>query len=183
MCDTKKERKKKSIEENFILIEYNEVSLLKDNNEISKAKQSENEHSGNNKFLEDDDNDDFEEKLEYDEMFLEQLINQDSELLNAEDNEIEDENIDYEQEPQELENESELHENEIYIIDETSLSPCVIVDIINEKLQTCGMNSKKNILQLVGTWQIDTDSATKFLNEKINLSLWNELPPTFLECL
>ncbi|PKC17135.1 hypothetical protein RhiirA5_369304 [Rhizophagus irregularis] len=160
-----------------------------------------------------------EELLEYDEAFLEQLINQeDPRLLNAEvdnsilmqqlfdiqenkqksnifhaksfiqacktvqneeidecssesDTEIEDENIDYESQE---ENESETHENESHIMDEilsTPLSSCVIIDTINGKLQTCGINSKKNISQLVGTWQIDTDNATKFLDGKINLGV------------
>ncbi|CAB5373715.1 unnamed protein product [Rhizophagus irregularis] len=106
-----------------------------------------------------------EEELEYDETFLEQLINQNSILLDAESNKqsnifhIEnflrvhetvrseeineynsssDDEIDDDNE-QSLKNESESLENEIYIMDEmsTSLSPCAIVDMIDGKLQTC----------------------------------------------
>jgi len=68
-----------------------------------------------------------------------------------------------------------LYENETHILSETSsiilLSPCVIIDTINGVLQTCGKDSKKNISQLVGTWQIDTDITMKFLDEKVDLGV------------
>ncbi|PKC53021.1 hypothetical protein RhiirA1_479428 [Rhizophagus irregularis] len=130
-----------------------------------------------------------EEELEYDETFLEQLINQNSILLDAESNKQSNifhiENFLRAHETQSLKNESESLENEIYIIDEmsTSLSPCAIVDMIDGKLQICGNDSKRCISQLIGTWQIDTSVAAKFLDGKVNLGSWNELPPTFLEHL
>uniref|UniRef100_U9U3Q1 Uncharacterized protein n=1 Tax=Rhizophagus irregularis (strain DAOM 181602 / DAOM 197198 / MUCL 43194) TaxID=747089 RepID=U9U3Q1_RHIID len=98
-----------------------------------------------------------------------------NEYNSSSDDEIDDDN------EQSLKNESESLENEIYIMDEmsTSLSPCAIVDMIDGKLQTCGNDSKRCIFQLIGTWQIDTSVATKFLDGKS----WNELPPTFLEHL
>ncbi|POG71212.1 hypothetical protein GLOIN_2v1774956 [Rhizophagus irregularis DAOM 181602=DAOM 197198] len=140
-----------------------------------------------------------EEELEYDETFLEQLINQNSILLDAESNKqsnifhiknflqahktvrseeineynsSSDDEIDDNNE-QSLKNKSESLENEIYIMDEmsTSLSPCAIVDIIDGKLQTCGNDSKRCIFQLIGTWQIDTSVATKFLDGKVNLGV------------
>lgn len=138
-------------------------------------------------------NDNFEE--EYDEAFLEQLINQEDLMLidsevdnstlmqqifdikankqqfnifhtesfiqahetvrsreidecNSESDDEIDENINND------EQELELYENKTHIINEMSaisLSPCVIIDIINGELQTCSKNSKKNISQLVGT--------------------------------
>ncbi|PKK57244.1 hypothetical protein RhiirC2_798398 [Rhizophagus irregularis] len=98
-----------------------------------------------------------EEELEYNKTLLEQLINQNSILLDAENiesnkqsniftlkifieineyNSSSDDEIDDDNE-QNLKNESESHENEIYIMDKTStsLSLCAIVDIIDGKLQ------------------------------------------------
>ncbi|PKC55471.1 hypothetical protein RhiirA1_475553 [Rhizophagus irregularis] len=118
-----------------------------------------------------------EEELEYDETFLEQLINQNSILLDAESNKQSNifhiENFLRAHETQSLKNESESLENEIYIIDEmsTSLSPCAIVDMIDGKLQICGNDSKRCISQLIGTWQIDTSVAAKFLDGKVNLGV------------
>jgi hypothetical protein len=143
-----------------------------------------------------------EEELEYDETFLEQLINQNSILLDAKNiesnkqsnifhienflwayetvrseeineyNSSSDDEIDDDNE-QSLKNESESLENEIYIMDEmsTSLSPCAIVDMIDGKLQTCSNDSKRCISQLIGTWQIDTSVAAKFLDGKVNLGV------------
>uniref|UniRef100_U9UUX7 Uncharacterized protein n=1 Tax=Rhizophagus irregularis (strain DAOM 181602 / DAOM 197198 / MUCL 43194) TaxID=747089 RepID=U9UUX7_RHIID len=116
-------------------------------------------------------------ELEYDETLLEQLINQNSILLDAENiesnkqsniftlkifmeineyNSSSDDEIDDDNE-QNLKNESESHENKIYIMDETStsLSLCAIVDIIDGKLQTCSR-----------TWQINTSIVAKFLDGK-----------------
>jgi hypothetical protein len=170
------------------------------------------------RFLEEK-NDGFEEKVEYEEEYLEELINQEDpmlldaksnnlmqEIINIQDNgqefnifhsenfiqahqiiqnkemdecnsnsdnEIEEENINKEQE---LGKASELqNEDEEYVMDEipstTPLSPCIIVDIIDGELQTCSKDSKKTISQLVGTWQIDTNVTTEFLNKKINLGV------------
>ncbi|PKC04108.1 hypothetical protein RhiirA5_422743 [Rhizophagus irregularis] len=123
-------------------------------------------------------------ELEYDETLLEQLINQNSILLDAENiesnkqsniftlkifmeinkyNSSSDDEIDDDNE-QNLKNESESHENEIYIMDETStsLSLCAIVDIIDGKLQTCSR-----------TWQINTSIVAKFLDGKKNGKKYN----------
>ncbi|RHZ56362.1 hypothetical protein Glove_402g38 [Diversispora epigaea] len=66
-------------------------------------------------------------------------------------------------------------ENKMHIIDETlsniPLSTCVIIDINDGKLQTCNNESKKNICQLVGTWQIDANIATDFFNNKVSLGV------------
>ncbi|GBC39186.2 hypothetical protein GLOIN_2v1774956 [Rhizophagus irregularis DAOM 181602=DAOM 197198] len=103
-----------------------------------------------------------EEELEYDETFLEQLINQNSILLDAESNKQS--NIFH------IENFLQAHKtvrNEM----STSLSPCAIVDMIDGKLQICGNDSKRCISQLIGTWQIDTSVAAKFLDGKVNLGV------------
>lgn len=167
-------------------------------------------------FLEEEDNV-FERKIEYDKVFLEELINQEDPMLldnegdnsilmeqifninkqqsnifrpesffqanetlynkeidecsSESDNEIEDEII---EEEQELENTSELQHEEHIMNEKLStipLSSCIIVDIIDGNLRTCGKNSKKNISQLVGTWQIDTNTVTEFLDEKVNLGV------------
>ncbi|PKK59839.1 hypothetical protein RhiirC2_794223 [Rhizophagus irregularis] len=167
-------------------------------------------------FLEEEDNV-FERKIEYDKVFLEELINQEDPMLldnegdnsilmeqifninkqqsnifrpesffqanetlynkeidecsSESDNEIEDEII---EEEQELENTSELQHEEHIMNKKLStipLSSCIIVDIIDGNLRTCGKNSKKNISQLVGTWQIDTNTVTEFLDEKVNLGV------------
>uniref|UniRef100_U9TSC6 Uncharacterized protein n=1 Tax=Rhizophagus irregularis (strain DAOM 181602 / DAOM 197198 / MUCL 43194) TaxID=747089 RepID=U9TSC6_RHIID len=105
-----------------------------------------------------------EEELEYDETFLEQLINQNSILLDAESNKQS--NIFH------IENFLQAHKtvrNEM----STSLSPCAIVDMIDGKLQICGNDSKRCISQLIGTWQIDTSVAAKFLDGKKNGKKYN----------
>jgi len=80
---------------------------------------------------------------------------------------------------EELENSTnikpDLCKDETHIINEAintiPFSPCVIIDTINEKLQTCSNDSKKNISQLVGTWQIDTNFTIEFLDRKVNLGI------------
>jgi len=68
-----------------------------------------------------------------------------------------------------------LYKDETHIMNETTntipFSLCIIINTVNGKLQTCGNDSKKNISQLVKTWQIDTNFATEFLDGKVNLGI------------
>ncbi|CAI2189800.1 19463_t:CDS:2, partial [Funneliformis geosporum] len=44
----------------------------------------------------------------------------------------------------------------------THFLPCVLIDYIDNELQTCGQTTNlKNICQLVGTWQIDENIASE----------------------
>jgi len=108
---------------------------------------------------------------------LDSFIQEAVEIDECNSNNDNNENIYNDQE--ELENSTnirpDLCKDETHIMNEATntipFSPCVIIDTVNGKLQTCGNDSKKNISQLVGTWQIDTNFATEFLDEKVNLGI------------
>ncbi len=54
----------------------------------------------------------------------------------------------------------------------TLLSSCVLVDLVDGKLQTCGRTENvKNICQLVGVWQIDTNAAIEFEADRLTLGV------------
>ena len=54
----------------------------------------------------------------------------------------------------------------------TRFSPCVLIDYIDDKLQTCGQTKNiKNICQLVGTWQIDEKAALEYQSKGIPLGV------------
>ena len=67
-------------------------------------------------------------------------------------------------------------EDEI-IIPQTSssnLTPCALIDIINESIQRCGENKHlRGLAQLVGTWQLD-DNAVREAKELENLGVCRE---------
>ena len=45
----------------------------------------------------------------------------------------------------------------------TNFSPCVLVDYIDDKLQTYGQTKNvKNIYQLIETWQIDENAVLEY---------------------
>ena len=54
----------------------------------------------------------------------------------------------------------------------TNFSPCILVDYIDDKLQTCGQTENvRNICQLVGTWQIDENAVLEYQSKGISLGV------------
>ncbi|CAG8675293.1 15992_t:CDS:1, partial [Funneliformis caledonium] len=52
----------------------------------------------------------------------------------------------------------------------TLLSLCILVDLVDGKLQTCGRTENiKNICQLVGIWKIDTNAVIEFEADQLAL--------------
>ncbi|UZO23402.1 uncharacterized protein OCT59_015742 [Rhizophagus irregularis] len=56
----------------------------------------------------------------------------------------------------------------------TNFSPCILVDYLDNKLQTCGQTKNvRNLCQLVGVWQIDENAVSEYQSKGIPLGPWN----------
>ncbi|RHZ55256.1 hypothetical protein Glove_417g22 [Diversispora epigaea] len=52
------------------------------------------------------------------------------------------------------------------------LTPCILMDIVDDKFQTCGADSKKRLCELIGHWQIDKDIVNQVNNDLFRLGVW-----------
>ncbi|GET53834.1 hypothetical protein GLOIN_2v1782374 [Rhizophagus irregularis DAOM 181602=DAOM 197198] len=54
----------------------------------------------------------------------------------------------------------------------TNFSPCILVDYLDNKLQTCGQTKNvRNLCQLVGVWQIDENAVSEYQSKGIPLGV------------
>ncbi|RGB28413.1 hypothetical protein C1646_819145 [Rhizophagus diaphanus] len=68
----------------------------------------------------------------------------------------------------------------------TNFSPCILVDYLDNKLQTCGQTKNvRNICQLVETWQIDENTVSEYQSKEIPLGTTfpDQIIATSIECL
>ncbi|RHZ67000.1 hypothetical protein Glove_303g24 [Diversispora epigaea] len=80
-----------------------------------------------------------------------------------------DENIEHENEREILQTEYE-NEREILQIENNNLKPCAVIDYIDGNIKKCGATNKLcKLWQLVGTWQLDTDTVEQAEGQLENL--------------
>ncbi|GBC44526.2 hypothetical protein GLOIN_2v1785590 [Rhizophagus irregularis DAOM 181602=DAOM 197198] len=54
----------------------------------------------------------------------------------------------------------------------TNFSPCILIDYLDNKLQTCGQTKNvRNLCQLVGVWQIDENAVSEYQSKGIPLGV------------
>jgi hypothetical protein len=54
----------------------------------------------------------------------------------------------------------------------TNFSPCILVDYLDNKLQTCGQTKNvRNICQLIGIWQVDENAVSEYQSKGIPLGV------------
>ncbi|CAB5382665.1 unnamed protein product [Rhizophagus irregularis] len=58
----------------------------------------------------------------------------------------------------------------------TNFSPCILIDYLDNKLQTCGQTKNvRNLCQLVEVWQIDENAVSEYQSKGIPLGVSVEL--------
>ncbi|RHZ78996.1 hypothetical protein Glove_152g51 [Diversispora epigaea] len=84
-----------------------------------------------------------------------------------------DENIEHENEREILQTEYE-NEKEILQIENNNLKPCAVIDYIDGNIKKCGATNKlRKLWQLVGTWQLDTDTVEQAEGQLENLVVYS----------
>ncbi|RHZ81960.1 hypothetical protein Glove_115g59 [Diversispora epigaea] len=95
---------------------------------------------------------------------LNSLINEEQDIIIQSDAEDSEDDINSEQEIKEFSLIIDLDTN-------NELTSCVLVDIIDGKLQTCGANSKKRLRELIGLWQVDNEILNQVNNDLSRLGI------------